>query len=114
MSLASYHCSTPGSSSLGSRGRTGSRSGRRCLRPGTAMALEHTGRRKFAQLVPYHVLSHKQFEKLLAVVDEERMTDEVGHDGTITGPGLDRLAMASLLLFDLGKQAQIDVRPFFQ
>src|SRR5437588_8546375 len=94
------------------RGCRGS-SGR--LAPGTAMALENTGWRKFTQLVADHVLRHKHARELLAVVHQEREADEIRHHGAITRPGLDRLLRsATAHAHGLGQQPLVHVRPLLQ
>src|ERR1019366_4579992 len=108
MSLASYHCSTPGSISLLCRRGRG-------FRAPTAMALEHARRRKFAELMPNHVFGHEQLHEILAVVDHERVPDKIGNDRAIASPGLERLStIVTLLLFDFRQQAFIHIRAFFQ
>src|SRR5260370_30231070 len=136
MSLASYHCSTPGynpvrvpelarvrvagrlaSAGLGraSLGRTGRRSrGRSGLGTGAAVAFEDPRWRKFAELVAHHILGHEQLQKLSAVVNQEGVADEIRHDRAIARPGLDWFTMPGLLFFDLCQQPQIYVRPFLQ
>src|SRR5579864_4973622 len=80
-----------------------------------AVSLEDAGRRELAELVTDHVLNDEQSHELPPVVDEEGVADELGHDGAITRPGLDRLpGTAPLLPVDLGEQAFVDVRAFFQ
>src|SRR5207248_2938271 len=103
MSLASYHCSTPGS-------LLGCRPGRRGLLA-AAVALEDPCRRELAQLVADHVLGHIQPHELPAVVDHEGLTNELRDDRAVARPGLHRLAAPGALLpFYLGQQARIDVR----
>src|SRR5689334_11485513 len=114
MSLASYHCSTPGYCLL-SRKRLLSCRGRGRLGLAARVPLEHSRRSELAQLVPDHVLGHEQLHEVLAVVHHERVTDEIGHNRAIARPRLDRLATAgTLLLLDLGEQPLIHVRAFFQ
>src|SRR5258706_11432561 len=79
MSLASYHCSTPGYLLLWCTTAGRRRRGCRRLRSAARMALEHAGRGEFAQLVSHHVFGHEQLHEVLAVVNHERMADEVGH-----------------------------------
>src|SRR5437870_1608058 len=106
MSLASYHCSTPGSVFL---------LGRRRLPLAAAVPAEHPCGSKFTELVADHVLGHEQLGELPTVVDHERMANEVRHDGTIAGPRFDRVAVRSgRLAFHLVQQAQIDVRSLLQ
>src|SRR5579884_1529441 len=108
MSLASYHCSTPGPITTALLG------GRR-LALAAAVPLEDPRRRELAELVSDHVLGHVQPHELPAVVDQERLPDELRHDRAVAGPGLDRLAAAGALLpLHLAHQALVDVGPFFQ
>src|SRR5207248_5690823 len=80
-----------------------------------AVSLEDAGRREFAELVADHVLDDEQPHELPAVVDEEGMADELGDDRAVARPRLDRLpGTAPLLPVDLGEQAFVDVRAFFQ
>src|SRR5438132_3985148 len=135
MSLASYHCSTPGykdqCSILRERalflcGRFGAccRGRRSCSSGGgqggrfglaAAMPLEYARRRKFAQLVADHVFCNKQPDELLAVMNHEGVADEIGNHRAIARPGLDRLASAALVhAFDAGQQAWVYIRSLFQ
>src|SRR5436305_9921107 len=100
MSLASYHCSTPGRVLLGRLGLA------------AAVTAEDAGRGEFAQLVADHVFRHEQLHELLAVVDLKGVADEIRHDHAVPGPGLERPPGGAHAL-DLGKQALIDVRPSF-
>src|SRR5437667_6478488 len=117
MSLASYHCSTPGCKEqcsflresvlflcgrfgpCGRGRRSGSSGGGQGGRFGlaAAMPLEYARRRKFAQLVADHVFCNKQSDELLAVMNHEGVTDEIGNHGAIARPGLDRLASTALV-----------------
>src|SRR2546430_1223362 len=75
---------------------------------------EHPRRRKLTHLVADHVLGHVQPHVHLAVVNQEGLTDELRDDGAVARPRLDRLAVASALLFlNLGEQPLIDIRPTF-
>src|SRR5438093_10383906 len=102
MSLASYHCSTPGSTWLRGSGRsgaaTGGRGGSRRSPFTPAVAAENSRRREFAQFMAHHVLGHVQLHELLAVVDHERVADKLRHNGAISCPGLQRLAAAGGVL----------------
>src|SRR6476661_7808255 len=103
MSLASYHCSTPGSVSLSG-----------CFSLAAAVSLEGAGRRELSELVPHHVLCHVQLDKHPAVVDGKRRTHKVGDDGTVARPGLDRVARAAAPgPLDLGKQPFVHVGTTF-
>src|SRR5207248_3089240 len=68
------------------------------LRSAARVPLENSRRGKFAELVAHHVLGHEQLHEVLAVVDHERVADEIGHDGAIARPRPDRLAAAVALL----------------
>src|SRR5436305_400083 len=105
MSLASYHCSTPGSIFGNCRFLPSDRIARFCEPPlnsllclAATMAAEHAGRRELAELVADHVLGHEHLRELPAVVDQEREADEVRHDRAGAAPRLDRLAAAGPLL----------------
>src|SRR4051812_49276749 len=99
MSLASYHCSTPGSvdSSLLAKARSDEsktfllRGTGCCLRLATAMSLEDPCRSELPELVPDHVFRHLQPHVLPAVVNQKGDADKFRHDGAIACPGLDRL-----------------------
>ena len=41
------------------------------------MTSEDTGRSELAQLVAHHVLSHVDRDELVAIVDGDRLTDEI-------------------------------------
>src|SRR5579875_3425999 len=102
MSLASYHCSTPGSISFGF-GFT------------AAVSFENPRRSKFSQFMPYHVFGHVKADKVFAVVNEESRADEFGNDSTITRPCFDRFpAAGTLVAFDFSQQTFVNVRPFFE
>src|SRR5262249_39285614 len=102
-SLASYHCSTPGSVLL-----------LRSLTLPSTVPLEDPRRRELAELVADHVLRDEQLHELPPVVHQERMPDELRDDGAVARPGLDRLAVPGGLALDLGQQARIDVRSFLE
>src|SRR5579859_5671903 len=108
MSLASYHCSTPGSVLL--RRRRGA--GCRGLGLAAAVAAERPRRRELAELVPDHVLGDEHLRELPAVVNQKRMADEFRHHRAITRPGLQRLVTHAHPI-DLGEESFIDVRAFF-
>src|ERR1700730_14731497 len=54
------------------------------------MLLEGSGRRKFAQLMPNHIFSHKHRVKNLAVVHQESVTHKIGGYHGSARPGLNR------------------------
>src|SRR5437870_2599461 len=109
MSLASYHCSTPGSFLLLRGG------GSRCrLGLAAAMAAEHARWGKLAELVANHVFRHKALRELPAVVDQEREADHLRDDRGVAGPRLNWLAVSGVLAFHLGQQALVHIGAFFQ
>src|SRR6185503_12770279 len=63
-----------------------------------AVAAEQAGRRELAELVPDHVLGHEQLDEGPAVVDHERVADELRHDRAVARPRLDRLTVPRRLL----------------
>src|SRR5262245_45061531 len=77
--------------------------------------LEQPGRRELAELVTDHVFRHVQLHEDAAVVDQERLLDEVRQDRAVARPRLDRLAVAGLLrLLDLGQKPLVVVRPLLR
>ncbi len=69
---------------------------------------------KFTKFMADHFFGHKDLHVCLAVMDHECIADKFRHDGTGSGPSLDRFFLAdSLLLFNLVKQLHIDKGPFF-
>src|SRR5438046_2008236 len=109
MSLASYHCSTPGYLLLlrggGGRGRLGL---------AATMAAEHARGGKLAELVADHVFRHEALCEPPAVVDQKREADHLRDDRGVAGPSLDWLAVSGVLAFHLGQQALVHMRAFFQ
>ena len=79
------------------------------------MVLEHAGEREFAELVADHVLGDVHGDEGLAVVNAERVADEIGGDRRAAGPGLDGFLGATGLdgLLDLLEQVVIDEETFF-
>src|SRR5688500_5612652 len=72
----------------------------RRARPGdllAAVALERPRRGELAELVPDHVLLDVHAQELVAVVDLERVPDELRDDRACPGPRLDRLLGAPLV-----------------
>src|SRR5258708_309125 len=130
MSLASYHCSTPGSGLfqiVDCRFRKPSlhlcksaicnRKSEillRCFSLAATVSAEHAGRRELTELVADHVLRDEALDELAAIVDQERVADELGHHGAVARPGFDRLAVPGVLAFHLCQQPRGHVRPFFQ
>jgi hypothetical protein len=54
------------------------------------VTLERAGQRKLAELVTDHIFGNKDRNMLLAIVDRDRQTDELGEDRRTTRPSLDR------------------------
>src|SRR5262245_32435708 len=85
------------------------------LLPAATVALEDPRRGELPELVPDHVLGDEHPRVLLAVVHQERRADELGDDGAVPGPGLDRLAGAAPRgALDLLEQPGVHVRAFLQ
>ncbi len=79
-----------------------------------AVPAERPRRREFAQPVADHLLGHEDLQVQLAVVDHERMADELGHDRACASPRLDRLLRAHvILLLHFQKQLGVDERALF-
>src|ERR1043166_1611382 len=125
MSLASYHCSTPGSFNLilvfrmpigkATLCRRCPGCCRRLLRLAARVPLEHAGRREFAELVADHILGDEHLGELPAVVYQEGEADEIGHDRAIACPGLDRFAApGALLALDLDEHLGVHVGAFLE
>ena len=80
-----------------------------------AVAAEGARRGELAQPVADHVFRHEHFQVHLAVVNHERVADELRHDRAGPGPGLDRLLRADRVHpLHLAEQLRIDERTFFQ
>ena len=60
------------------------------------MALEGTRQGKFTQLVPHHVLGDEHRHELVAVVDRDRVADELRWYHTSPRIGLDRALLSRL------------------
>ena len=60
------------------------------------MRFEDSGGSKFTELMTDHVLGNIYSCEYLAVVNAERMPDEIGRDRRAAGPGLDGLLGAGL------------------
>src|SRR3954469_13789748 len=79
-----------------------------------AVALEGPGRAELAELVPDHVFLHEDLDELVAVVDLERVADELRDDRAGGAPGLGGLLGAPLVeQRDLLEQLFGDERTFF-
>lgn len=80
-----------------------------------AVTAEVSGWRKLTQLVTDHILGNKHFEVSLAVVNHERVSDELGDNRASTRPSCDWLFVASLVQsINLLVQLRVDERPFFK
>ena len=80
-----------------------------------AVLLEHTRRRKFAELMSNHILSNKNGVKRFAVVNEKRMANKIRRDHRAARPGFDRFFPARAIhLIDLLEKMRFDERSFFQ
>lgn len=60
------------------------------------MCAEDTCRRKFAKAMANHVLTHEHFVEGFAVVNQESVVDELGHDHGAAAPSLDRALVTAL------------------
>src|SRR5450759_2217281 len=70
------------------------------------------GRGELAKPMTDHVLGHVDRDVLLAVVDGDRVPDEVGKDHRCAGPGLDDLLLAPLVhLGNAAEEPRLDERP---
>ena len=79
-----------------------------------AVSLEDAGESKLAQLVADHVFRDVNSSEHLAVVNAERVTDEIGSDRRAARPGLNGFLSAGLgRLLDFLEQVIIDEEPFF-
>src|SRR3990172_2167543 len=91
------------------------RSRRRSFFALAAVAAEATGERKLAQLVADHVFGNEHLDVRLAVVNHERVADELGNDRAPASPGGDRFLDAGIVLsLDLGVELRIDKRSLFE
>jgi hypothetical protein len=61
------------------------------------MPLKKPGRSKLSQLVPNHVFRHEDRNKLLPVMNRERMSDHIWNDRGPSRPGLNDLAIFILI-----------------
>src|SRR5262245_22388128 len=79
-----------------------------------AVTAEDPRRGKFAQLVADHVFLHEHTQELVAVVNLERVPDELRNDRARPSPGLDGLLGAVLVqLAHLAEELLIHERAFF-
>ena len=76
---------------------------------------EHACRRKFAELVAYHILGDKNGMKRFPVVYQKRVADKVRRHHRASRPGLDRfLDTRRVHLVDLFKEMRFDEGSFLQ
>src|SRR5204863_3693759 len=62
-----------------------------------SVAAEETCRRELAELVSNHVLRHVNRDELVAVVDREGVTDEIGDDRACPRPRLDHALLVPVV-----------------
>jgi hypothetical protein len=61
------------------------------------MPLKESGWSKLPQLVPNHVFRHEDRNKLLTVMDRERVSDHIWNHGGPPRPGLNNLSIFVLI-----------------
>src|SRR5207245_2438826 len=82
---------------------------------GRAVRLERAGHRELAQPVADHVLGDIDRDELLAVVDGERVADELRRDRRAARPGLQHLLLAApVQLLHPRQEGLVDVRPLLE
>src|ERR1035437_661919 len=75
------------------------------------MPAEGAGRGKLAEAVADHVLGHIDRDVLLAVVDGNRVPDEIRENDRRPRPGLDDLLLVALVhRLDAGEEPRLDER----
>ena len=80
----------------------------------TTVRLEVAGECKFAEFVADHVFSDVDGSEHLAIVNAERVADEVGGDRRAAGPGLNGLLGAGFnSLLDFFEEVVVDKETFF-
>jgi hypothetical protein len=81
----------------------------------SAVTTERPGRRELSELVPDHLLGDVHVDVVPAVVNQERMPDELRRNGRSTRPRFDRLfAIRRIQPRNLLQQVLVDERTFFQ
>ena len=80
------------------------------------MTAKRAGRRKFAELVPNHLLGDEDRHVLPAVVHGDGVPDHVREDGAKRAPRCgSRVARSAVFMtVDLLQQLGVDVWPFFE
>src|SRR5436189_518068 len=82
---------------------------------GRAVRPERSGHRELAQPVADHVLGDVDRDELLAIVDRERVADELRHDRRAARPRLQHLLLpAPVQLLHPREQRLVDVRPLLE
>src|SRR2546425_6991138 len=82
---------------------------------GLAVRLERARERELAEPVADHVLGHVHGDELLAVVDGQRVPDELRRDGRPARPRLEHLLLAGAVeLLDPLVQLLVDERPLLE
>src|SRR5688572_18770613 len=77
--------------------------------------LEDSRWRKLPELVAHHVFGDEHRVKNFSVMDEERVSHEIGNNRGAARPGFDRLlAVVRVLFVDLFQQMLLDERSFFE
>ena len=78
------------------------------------MTAERPRRGELTQLVPHHLLGRKHTKVRAAVVNQERVADELRHDCARPGPRLNRVTSTALSLpYHLKIKLLINKRTFF-
>ena len=76
--------------------------------------LKHARRRKFAELVTYHVFSDENGSESLSVMNQKRVANKIRRDHRAPRPGLDRfLGVRAIHLVDLFQKMRLDEGSFF-
>src|SRR6195952_6164729 len=79
------------------------------------VTLEGPRQREFAELVADHLVGHVHGDVLLAVVDRDRQSDEIGQDRRAARPGLDRLLVfGGTRPLDLRREVMVDERALLE
>ena len=76
------------------------------------MIFEGTGGSELAELVSDHIFGHEHRHERFAVVDVERMSNEIRNDHGTTAPGLDGNLVRGIHFFDFVDKMLIDKRSF--
>lgn len=80
-----------------------------------AMALEDTGQSEFTETVTNHVFRGINAHEILAIMNEEGVSDEIRRDHRRACPSLDgALVVSGVLLVHLVEQCLLDEGAFFE